>query len=392
MSLVDMPMMMFSRNPRVVVAPAPFKGSLTAAKAAYAIADGIRRVIPQAQIVLLPLSDGGEGLVTVLHPAMDAETRVSNVAGPLPDQRINAEWALGRNGQTAVIEMAAAAGLALVPENRRDPGITTTQGVGELIVAAMDAGASRIILGLGGSATNDGGSGMARALGYRFVKLDGSLLPHGGNALAMLHHIDSSQRDRRLDRISVIAACDVANSFFGPAGAAVVYGPQKGGTPDALRLLDKGMEHLADVMKRDLDSSVVGIPGAGAAGGLGGGVIAFLHGSLKRGIDVVLDALGFDDILSGADVIVTGEGRLDSQTQQGKVIQGILDRAHRAGIPVMAVVGSMLLPAPEARLAFHLEDVETLVAADVSLDMAMVDAEKLLQERATTLFKRHFPS
>ena len=356
------------------------------------MARGIHDVLPHATTLLIPLSDGGEGLVTVLAKALGATICSSSVQGPLSGQRVDAHWALSADKTTAIIEIAAAAGLTLVPEAKRDPRITTTYGVGELIREAIDAGASEIILGLGGSATNDGGTGMARALGYRFLDASGCPIPDGGDGLTTLHRIDPSRRDGRLDRVRVTAACDVANPFFGPEGATRVYGPQKGGKPEHLDALDLGMQHLSELMIRDCGCDVSRVPGSGAAGGMGGGVIAFLHGRLTKGIDIVLDALHFDQSLRGATVVITGEGCLDEQTRQGKVMNGVVLRSAAAGVPVFAVTGSVSASTESSLSQFNLADLETLTDAHTTKSQAMRDAASLLRARTAALFKRHLPS
>ncbi len=383
------PRFSFSGSPRIVIAPASFKGSLSAAEAAGAIAEGVQDVLPKATIVLLPLSDGGEGLVSVLAPPLGAHSRTSIVQGPLPGQRVSAQWALTPDGATAIVEMASAAGLSLVAESRRDPRFTTTYGVGELVREALDAGASRLILGLGGSATNDGGTGMATALGYRFVDARESPIPGGGGGLATLHRIDQSQRDARLERLAVTAACDVTNPLYGSEGATMVYAPQKGGTPEFLHMLDEGMKNLAAIIKRDCGLDVARVPGSGAAGGLGGGVIAFLRGQLARGIDVVLDALRFEECIHDAAVVITGEGCLDGQTLHGKVMHGVLNRASLAGVPVVAVAGTVSLAGANPLEQFGLADLETLVNAETSMSQAIREAAPLLRARTAALCKRH---
>ncbi len=382
-------MNLLADNSKIIVAPASFKGSLSAPRAAESMMQGIHDALPGAQAEAVPLSDGGEGLVRVLATAMDASLRTSLVHGPLEDLQVQAEWALTNDGTTAIIEMASAAGLALVPPERRDPGVTSTYGVGELIVEALNAGVSKLVVGLGGSATNDGGAGMAQALGYRFLDDDGHPLPPGGSALRRLHRIDVSGRDARLDRVSVVAPCDVVNILTGPQGAALVYGMQKGGSREALLDLDEALAHFAGIAERDCACVIKNVPGAGAAGGLGGGVIAFLKGKLKRGIETVLDAVRFDERIAGVDVIITGEGRLDTQTLQGKVMQGVLKRARAQSIPVMAVVGSISLPDGVLSSELGFVDVEELVGEGITLSEAMQEAPELLHAKTFLLVSRH---
>lgn len=386
---ITSPKVSLTQTATVLISPAPFKGSLSAAEAAEAIAQGIHDVLPDARMILLPLSDGGEGLVPVLGPALGARMISTSVHGPLPGDRVDAVWALALDGQTAVIEMASAAGLPLVPEKKRDPGLATTQGVGELILAALDAGASRIILGLGGSATNDGGAGMASVLGYRLLDRDGRPLTGGGMALARLARIDASNSDWRLEQSTFIAACDVTNPLIGPDGAAMVYGPQKGGSSATLTMLDNALAHFAEVIRRDLGVDMVNVPGAGAAGGMGGGVMAFLHGTLARGIEVVLDAVQYDNTLRSADLVVTGEGRLDDQTRRGKVITGILQRTAPLGIPVIAIAGSSSFPSNTAGALPGLTDLVTLAGGETTVEQAIREAPRLLRERTREVLRRY---
>jgi glycerate kinase len=382
-------MVPFSEESRIVIAPASFKGSLSAVQVAEAMTEGLHDVLPTVRPVAIPLSDGGEGLVDVLASTMGAERRSATVQGPLPDQRVRAEWALTADRTTAIIEMAAAAGLPLVPVERRDPGVTTTYGVGELLREALNAGASRIILGLGGSATNDGGAGMATALGYRFLDDQGKTVPPGGRFLARLSRIDASGRDPRLDRVTVIAPCDVVNPLTGPQGAAMVYGIQKGGDQDTIHELDRALVRFAAVVERDCHCAVGNVPGAGAAGGLGAGALAFLHAELKKGIDVVLETVHFTDQLHGADAILTGEGRLDAQTRYGKVMQGVLQKAHLHRIPVFAVVGSIARQDDASVHELNLADVESLVGEDVPIELAMREAATLVRARTAAMIARH---
>lgn len=310
---------------KVLCCPDSFKESISATDAAEAMARGVRAAGAEADVC--PLADGGEGTVEALVAATGGELRVTRVRGPLGDH-VEAAWGLLPDG-AAVIELAAAAGLALVPTDQRDPEKTTTFGVGELIAAALDAGAQRIILGIGGSATTDGGCGAAQALGVKFAGIDG--WPRGG-VLSSIHAIDRSGLDPRLANVTITVACDVTNPLTGPNGAAHVYGPQKGATLNQVDRLDAGLRHLASLC--DADDAM---PGAGAAGGFGYGAVAFLGATLQRGIDLVLDAVKFDERVADCDMILTGEGKLDAQTLSGKTIAGVLNRSRNK--PVTALVG-----------------------------------------------------
>jgi glycerate kinase len=324
---------------RIIVAPQEYKGTLTAEEAAGAIAHGVRRAAPDALIEEIPLADGGPGTVRAVLAGTPGRFLSSVVTGPMGDP-VTAEWALLDDG-TAVIEMAAAAGLLLVPEKARDPDRATTRGVGELLLAALDAGCRQIILGLGGSATNDGGAGMAQALGARLTDADGHDLPTGGAALIRLHHIDASGLDPRLRNLQITAATDVRNPLCGPDGASIVYGPQKGASPDLARSLDAALAHYARIIERDLGVSVAGIRGAGSAGGLGAGLVAFLGATIEPGIDIVARVLRLRERLAGADLLITGEGRLDGQTGWGKAVAGALGVAWEAGVAAVIVPGSL---------------------------------------------------
>ena len=324
---------------RIVVAPQEFKGTLTAAEAAAAIAEGAHRAAPGALIEQVPLSDGGPGLVDAVLASQPGRLLQSTVQDPL-ERPTNANWALLDDG-TAVIEMAAASGLTLLRPEERDPRITSTYGVGQLIGAALDAGSRRIIVGVGGSATNDGGAGMAAALGARLLDGDGRDLPPGGGALARLDRIDVSGIDPRLGDARVIAATDVRNPLCGPEGASVIYGPQKGASPETARELDAALRRYGEVVERDLDMPVLDVPGAGAAGGLGAGLIAFLGAQVQPGFEIVAEVTGLRALLRGADLLVTGEGRLDRQTAYGKTVARAAATAREEGAAVLVVAGSL---------------------------------------------------
>lgn len=328
---------------KIVLAPDSFKESLPAQSVCAAIARGILRVVPDAQIEAVPMADGGEGTVDALLAATGGTRHHTAVRGPLHTP-VEAAWGmLGDGSGTAVLEMAAASGLGLVPEDQRDPTRTTTYGTGELIVAALDAGASRILIGIGGSATTDGGTGAAQAAGVRFLDAAGRPCSPGlsGGALADIARIDLSERDPRIARTSILVACDVDNPLCGPRGAAAIYGPQKGATPEQVALLDRNLAHLADCIERDLGRSVRDLPGAGAAGGLGAGLVAFFNAELKPGIEIVIEAARLAERLRGADLVITGEGRIDRQSMMGKVIAGVGRIAKAAGVPAIALVGTI---------------------------------------------------
>jgi glycerate kinase len=374
---------------KIVIAPDSFKGSLTAHEAADAMERGVLQLLPDAQIIKHPVSDGGEGLVSVVTPALGGCIVTTTVSGPLPGQRVDARWGLSSDGSFAIIEMAEAAGLTLVPTDRRDPKITTTYGVGELLRAALDAGVSSILIGIGGSATNDGGVGMAEALGVRFIDVSGRPLVRGGAALVDLSSIDDQGKDERIDTVEVLVACDVQNTLCGTQGASAVYGPQKGARLSDVSLLDKALLRFGKTVQADLGVDVLDVPGGGAAGGLGAGLVAFCGATLKRGIDLVLQVTGFDDHVQGADLVITGEGRIDQQVRFGKALSGVVGQAKRCNIPVAAVVGSI----EGSRESFlndgFLNDLEPLVDVHTSSEEAMHNAQTLIAERTKLLIQRY---
>ena len=288
---------------RILIAPQSLKGSLTAAEAGQSIANGAKLVFPEADISIVPVADGGEGTVQALVDATGGSIVQQTVTGPL-GAPVNAFFGLLGDGRTAAIEMAACAGLPLVPPDQRDPRITTTYGVGQLILAAVDAGCRHFIIGIGGSATNDGGAGMAQALGATLLTAEGQPIARGGAALATLSHISVSNMDARLQECTVQVACDVTNPLYGPTGASAVYGPQKGATPEMVVQLDSALAHYAQIIERDLGLTVHNIPGSGAAGGLGAGLLTFLHATLRPGAQIVLEAVNLEEQLRSSDLVI----------------------------------------------------------------------------------------
>lgn len=325
---------------RIGIAPNAFKGTLTAARAARCIERGLRKAVPHASFVSVPMADGGEGTARTIVEATGGRWMSRRVSDPL-GRRIPAQFGLTGDGRTAVVEMAAASGLVLLAPRERNPMLTSTRGTGELIRAALDHKISRLLVGIGGSATNDGGMGMARALGVKFLDARGCELPEGGGSLQRLARIDITGLDPRLQRVQVEVACDVDNPLSGPRGAARVYGPQKGATPAMVRQLDAGLKRLAAVIRKDLGIEVAKLPGAGAAGGLGAGLVAFLDGRMRSGVDIVMDAVDLPARLAGCDLVITGEGRLDGQTLSGKAPAGVAKVARKLGIPVIGICGSL---------------------------------------------------
>lgn len=325
---------------KIVIAPDSFKESLSAMQVAEAIEQGFSEIFPQAEYIKLPMADGGEGTVESMVAATGGERVHVNVTGPL-GLPVNGFFGWMGDGETAVIEMAAASGLHLVAHEQRNPLITTSFGTGELILAALNHGARKIILGIGGSATNDGGAGMMQALGAHFHDIDGKELHVGGAALAQLASVDLSQLDARLAQTDILVACDVDNPLCGAKGASAVFGPQKGATPERVKQLDAALQHYGEKIELATGKSVLNVAGAGAAGGMGAALFGLLNARLQPGIEIVTEALKLADAVQGADLVITGEGRIDSQTIHGKTPVGVARVAKRYDIPVIAIAGGM---------------------------------------------------
>ena len=325
---------------KIVIAPDSFKGSLTALQAAEAIEIGLRRVFPDAEIEKVPMADGGEGTVQSLVDATGGEILTERVLDPLGGA-IDAKYGVLGDGVTAVIEMAAASGLPLVPPDKRNPLVTTTYGTGQLIKTALDRRCRKLIIGIGGSATNDGGAGMAQALGAKLLTANGTQIEWGGGGLSDLASIDISELDRRIAETETVVACDVNNPLTGECGASHVYGPQKGATPEMVDALDANLACFDKILERDLGKSVGAVPGAGAAGGLGAGLLAFLDAELRSGVEIVVEATQLEKRLAGADLVITGEGQINFQTVFGKTPVGVAKVAKTHGIPVIAIAGSI---------------------------------------------------
>ncbi|ENV3665300.1 glycerate kinase [Vibrio vulnificus] len=325
---------------KIIIAPDSYKESLTAMDVAIAIEKGFKQVLPDAHYVKLPMADGGEGTVQSMVDATGGTIIEHTVTGPL-GQRVDGFFGLLGEGKTAVIEMAAASGLHLVTPDQRNPLITTTFGTGELIKAALDHGVEHIIVGIGGSATNDGGIGMAQALGIKLLDAQGNALGYGGGELAKLATIDCSQLDPRLAQVRLEVACDVDNPLCGTKGASAVFGPQKGATPEMVAILDENLAHYASIIKQQLGVDVRDMAGAGAAGGMGAALLGLLNAELRPGIEIVMDAVRLDEIVADADLVITGEGRIDSQTIHGKTPIGVARTAKKHGLPVIGIAGCL---------------------------------------------------
>ncbi len=374
---------------KIVVAPDSFKETLAADQVAQAIAVGVLRACPEANVDICPMADGGEGTVDAMVAATGGGIVTADVFDPLGRPMRARFGMLGVSERTAVVEMAAASGLALVPPELRDPLRTTTFGTGQLILAALDEGAERIIVGVGGSATTDGGCGAAQALGVLFLEESGRPCVCGlaGGGLESIAKIDMTDRDPRLANVDIRVACDVTNPLTGPDGAAAVYSPQKGATAETVHRLEAALAHLAELCRRDLGVNVEHMSGAGAAGGLAGGLVAFAGAKLTPGLDLVAETVGLADRLVGADLCITGEGMLDAQSLSGKTAVGVARLAADAGVPVVCIPGQFdreaatdLFTASATTELFAA--VHPLVAGDVSPEQAMRDPAKLLRQRA----------
>ncbi|MCE9991302.1 glycerate 2-kinase [Enterobacter asburiae] len=325
---------------KIVIAPDSYKESLSASEVAQAIEKGFREIFPDALYVSVPVADGGEGTVEAMIAATQSAEHHAVVTGPL-GEKVNACWGMSGDGNTAFIEMAAASGLALVPPAQRNPLVTTSRGTGELILSALDKGARNIIIGIGGSATNDGGAGMVQALGAKLCDANGTEIGFGGGSLMALNSIDASGLDPRLKDCTIRVACDVTNPLVGEKGASRIFGPQKGATEGMILELDANLSHYADVIKKSLRIDVKHVPGAGAAGGMGAALMAFLGAELKSGIEIVTQALNLEEHIHDCTWVVTGEGRLDSQSIHGKVPVGVASVAKKYHKPVIGIAGSL---------------------------------------------------
>ena len=367
---------------KIVISPQSFKGSVSALAAAQAIERGVRRAAPDAETFLVPVADGGDGTLEVLVNSSGGEIYRTIVTGPL-GHAVEASWGVMGDGRTAVIEMARASGLAMVPHRRRNPRTTTTYGTGEVIREALERGYDRIIVGLGGSATNDAGTGMAAALGVKFLDNQGRPLPKGGAALARLDRIDLSALDSRLQDVELIGATDVTNPLCGPSGASAIYGPQKGATPEMVTELDAALANFARVSQRDLGVDFLNgdHPGAGAAGGLGAGLMAFANCRLQSGIDLVCEVLDFDKHIQDADLVLTGEGRADLSSIYDKAPVGVARKASPYGVPTVILAGS-LGDGYEELYRHGIAGVVCIADRPMSFERSLARTEELLEDAA----------
>ncbi|WP_371380977.1 glycerate kinase [Sporomusa aerivorans] len=368
---------------RIVVAPDSYKGSLSAVAVASAMEQGILSVFPHAEVIKVPIADGGEGTVEALVTATHGRIIHEEVTGPLGDP-VQAFWGLLGDGETGVIEMAAASGLPLVPKDRRDPRITTTIGTGQLIKSALDQGVRKLIIGIGGSATNDGGAGMAQALGVKFLDAAGQELPPGGAALAGLTAINLAGLDSRLIETTIMVACDVDNPLCGPRGASAVYGPQKGATPAIIAELDAALGQFAAIAKAATGKDIAELPGAGAAGGLGAGLLFFTNAQLRPGVEIVLETTSFAAIVKDAALVITGEGNTDFQTAYGKAPVGVAKIAKQFNVPTVCLSGG-LGKDHEKVLEHGINGLMSILPHPMSLEECVASASPLVQSAAARL-------
>jgi glycerate kinase len=365
---------------KIVIAPDSFKESMTAKQAAEAVARGFRKIYGDSiELDLIPMADGGEGTTQSLKDALDGQMYEKKVTGPLGNQ-ITARYAISGDRSTAIIEMAEASGLALVPKEKRNPLFTTTYGTGELMKAALDQDVSKIILGIGGSATNDGGAGMIEALGGILYNHHHEKLARGGGALANLSSVDLTNLDPRLNELEILVACDVDNPLLGSNGASAVYGPQKGAIEEMVAQLDESLANFHDVFKKTTGKDVKDIPGAGAAGGLGAGLL-FLHATLERGIDIVLRETNFKKRIADASIVITGEGKIDGQTIYGKTPIGVANAAKQSGAKVIAICGT-LGKGYKAVLDHGIDAAFSIAGGPCTLEEALSNGPEYLEDTA----------
>lgn len=369
----------------IVIAPDSFKGSLTAGEVCNCVEKGIKKVISDANIVKVPMADGGEGTVQSLVDATLGRIVKKKVKGPLLEE-VEAFYGILGDGKTAVIEMAAASGLTLIEENERNPLKTTTYGTGELIKDAVDKGCSKIIIGIGGSATNDGGTGMAMALGAKFLDKNGESIGFGGGELINIEKIDLTSFNPLLKDVTIIAACDVDNPLCGEKGASYVYGPQKGATKDMVEILDKNLLHYGKLLEKKFNKGIIDYAGAGAAGGLGAGLLVFLNAQLKRGIDIVIEVTELEKKVSQADLVITGEGNIDFQTSFGKTPYGVAKISKKYNKSVIAIAGGIGDGAEELYNK-GIDSIFSIVDRPLSLEEAIRNSTELVENTAERIIR-----
>ncbi len=367
---------------KIVIAPDSFKGNLTSLEVAESIEKGIKRVLPKVKCIKVPMADGGEGTVQSMIDAANGKLVKKRVKGPA-GKLVIARYGWIASKETAVIEMAEASGLPLVSGRDKNPIKTTTYGTGQLILDAINKGAQKIIIGIGGSATNDGGVGMAQALGVKFINANGRAIKElgSGGMLSKIDRIDMTNLDTRINSTEIVVACDVENPLCGKKGASHVFGPQKGATPKMVETLDKNLRHLSKLLKRDVKKDVGRMPGAGAAGGLGAGLVAFANAKLESGIDIVLNATELSKQIKGADLVITGEGKIDFQTAFGKTPSGVAKAAKKYNVPILAIGGALADDAKKV-FAHGIDALESASAKDMTLEEALQKSRIYLENAA----------
>jgi len=372
---------------KIVLAPDSFKGNLTSLEVASCLEKGIRRVLPKVKCIKVPMADGGEGTVQSMVDAAKGSFVKKRVKGPA-GKLVTARYGWLSKQKTAVIEMAEASGLPLVHGKEKNPLKTTTYGTGQLIADALNRGAKKIIIGIGGSATNDGGVGMAQALGVKFYAANKKEIKElgAGGMLAKIAHIDAMYVNPKLAKTKIVVACDVENPLCGKKGASHVFGPQKGATPKMVNTLDENLKQLSKIIKRDLKKDIARMPGAGAAGGLGAGLVAFAGAKLESGIEIVLQATQLSKYVKGADLVITGEGRVDFQTAFGKTPSGVAKAANKQGVPVVAIGGAL---SDDARNVFQhgIDAIESAAAKDMTLQQAIAQSKTDLANAAERVIR-----
>ncbi|EMT38830.1 glycerate kinase [Thermoanaerobacter thermohydrosulfuricus] len=369
---------------KILIAPDKFKGSLSAFEVADSIEKGILKVFPEAVIEKVPMADGGEGTVESLVDATGGKIIKTNVKDPL-FRDIESFYGILGDGKTAVIEMAAASGLYLLKDYERNPMITTTYGTGQLVKDALDRGCRKFIIAIGGSATNDGGAGMAMVLGVKFYDEDGREIGLGGGELSKIYSIDTSNLDDRLKECEFIVACDVANPLIGENGASRVYAPQKGATKEMVEVLDKNLEHYGKLLEKYFNKKIIDVPGSGAAGGLGAGLMAFLNAQLKSGIEIIIETLKLEEKIKEADIVISGEGKIDFQTAFGKTISGIAKLCKKHNKPLIVIAG--MVEDIEKLYEIGVSSVFSTMEKPMSLEDAIKNAPTLLEKSAERIFR-----
>ncbi len=370
---------------KIIIAPDSFKGTLSSIEVADIIEGGIKKVLPRAKIKKFPLADGGEGTVKALVNATGGRIVYCDVNDPL-GRKIKSFFGILGDKKTAVIEMASASGLPLLSLKERNPLLTTTYGTGELIKAALNRGCQKIIIGIGGSATVDGGAGMAQALGAKLLDGKNKELPFGGGSLGKLAKINLSSFDKRIKKTEVIIASDVTNPLCGKSGAAKIYGPQKGATPKMVTILEKSLFHYAKIIKKDLRREVLNLPGAGAAGGLGAGLSAFLNAKMEKGVELILKIMKFEKYLKNTDFVITGEGKIDAQVKYGKAILGVAKLAKKYKVPVIALCGTITEEAYDLH-RYGISVLESIISSPMNLEEVMKKNRELLKKKAGELIR-----